>query len=123
MNDIETPNRTKPSKAVDLIDQNLAKVAATLEDIADRVARAGADGDVPANFTSSAVKQIESLNGRLQSIDGEKLVTRSKETIGRHPTALTIVGAIAGAVIAQVAILAVRNERQRSAQSQRASAA
>jgi hypothetical protein len=118
MNDIDKPSSARPSKVADIIDQNLDQAGATLDDIADRIARAGADGDIPVNFTSSAVKQIEALNVRLQSLDGAQLVERSKETINRHPAALTIAGAIVGAVIAQVAVIAVRNERRRSPQQQ-----
>jgi hypothetical protein len=118
LNSIESPRPNRPSKAVELIDQNLAKAAATLDDIADRIARAGADGDAPMNFTSSAVKQIEALNDRLQSVDGDRIVERSKETIERHPTALTIAAAVIGATIAQVAVMAVRNERRRLPQQQ-----
>lgn len=118
MNETETPGATNSSKTIDLIDRNLARLGSTLEGIADRVARAGTEGVVPANFTSSAVKQIESLNGRVQSLDGERLVARSKETIDRYPAALTMIGAIAGAVLAQIAVVAVRNERRRASQGQ-----
>lgn len=115
MNTQAMATSAKPSKMANLIDENLTKIAATLEDVADRVARVSAQGDVPANFASTAVKQIETLNGRVRSVDGERIVARSKDTIERHPAALTIIGAIAGAVIAQVAVVAVRNERKRVA--------
>jgi len=118
MNETETPGKTNSSRTIHLIDRNLARLGSTLEGIADRVARAGAEGVVPANFTSSAVKQIESLNGRVQSPEGERLVARSKETHDRTPAALPKLGATSGAVLAQIAVVAIRNERHRAPQGQ-----
>lgn len=112
MNEIETLAAPTSSKTAQLIDRNLTKLTATLEGISDGVARAGAEGDVPPKFANMAVKQIESLSGRIQLIDGERIIARSKDTVGRHPVALTVVGAVFGIVVAQLAVAGVRSERR-----------
>jgi hypothetical protein len=116
----ETDSRVaaQTSKAVDLIDRNLTKFSATLEDLSDRITTVGTNGDVPANLTSAVVRQIESLKDRVQSIDGEKIVAQSKDAVERHPAGFTILAAITGAVVAQVVIFAVGNERRRLPQTQ-----
>lgn len=112
MNTLESPVAHKPSIAVGLIDQNLAKLAAMLEDVSEGIAAIGSNGYIPTNLTDVAIKQIASLNRYVQSIDGESIVESSRNTIVRHPGAVTLNAAVTGAVIAQMAVLALRNGRQ-----------
>jgi hypothetical protein len=96
----------------------LTKFSATLEDLSDHINSVGTNGDVPANLTSAVVRQIESLKDRVQSMDGEQIVAQSKDAVERHPAGFTILAAITGAVVAQVVVLAVGNERRRLPQTQ-----
>lgn len=112
MNEMKSSAPTHPSKVANLIDQNLDKMAVILEDVAGRIATVGANGDLPANFASTAIKQIESANDRMRSVDGERIIAQSKDAIERHPAATTIIAAAIGAAVAQIALFTVRRERQ-----------
>jgi hypothetical protein len=116
MSDIRSSFVTQPSKVVNFVDHNLNRMTAVLDDVAGRIASVESNGDLPAHFASSAIKQVQSLNDRIQSVDGETIVAHSKDAIERHPAATTIIAAVIGAAVAQIAILTVRRERQEQPQ-------
>jgi len=107
------------SKAAVLVDENVARVTNTLDKLG-RQLTADEEGTLSANPLGPAVaQQLGRVSQKLTGVQGDQVVERAKEQITRHPAALTIAGAVTGAALVQLAIMAVRSEQRATTSQQR----
>lgn len=106
-------------KAAIVLDENVARVTDTLDKLG-RQLTALEEGATSANPLGPAVaQQLGRVSQKLTGVDGEKVVEKAKDQITRHSTALTIAGALTGAALVQLAIMAVRSEQRAEASGAR----
>jgi len=107
------------SKVAVLVDENIARVTATLDKLG-RELTANEDGATSPNpFGPTVAQQLGRVSQKLTGVQGDQVVEKAKEQITRHPAALTIVGAVTGAALVQLAIMAIRKDQTADAQSGR----
>lgn len=107
------------SKAAVLVDENVARVTNTLDKLG-RQLNADEGGATATNpFGPAVAQQLGRMSQKLTGVDGEQVVEKAKDQITRHPTALTIAGALTGAAIVQLAVMAVRSEQRAAASNGR----
>jgi hypothetical protein len=106
-------------KAAAMLDENVARATDTLDRLG-RQLTAGEEGTTSANpFGPVVAQQLGRVSQKLNSVEGEKAVEKAKDQITRHPAALTIAGALTGAALVQLAIMAVRSEQRAAASGAR----
>lgn len=100
------------SKAAVVVNENVARIATTLDRLGQQLG-AGVEG-APANssFGPAVAQQLNRASQRLTAIQGDAVVEKAKDQITRHPSAVTIAGALTGAAVVQLAILAMRREQK-----------
>lgn len=104
------------SKVAVFVDDKVALATETLDRLG-RQLKTGQEGVTSPNPLVPAVaQQLGRVSQKLTSLRGDQVVEKAKDQITRHPAALTIAGALTGAALVQLAIMAVRNE-QRAATS------
>lgn len=108
------------AKAAAFVDGNISKISRTIDTFGQQLQSAEGAADGASRFGPYAASQLEKVNGRLNSLEGDVLVAQAKEKMEQYPKALTVAGAIAGAAIVQFALLAVRNERSAGRNGQQA---
>lgn len=100
------------SKAAVLVDENVARATETLDKLG-RQLTTGDDGATSPNpFGPAMAQQLGRVSQKLTSLQGDQVVEKAKDQITRHPAALTIAGALTGAALVQLAIMAVRSEQR-----------
>lgn len=98
------------TKAARLVDDNVARVSSTLAQFGQQFSQD--DGSAQNQFGPVVARQINKMTGKLEQLRGDEVVDSAKAQITRHPTALTIAGALTGAALVRLAIMAVKNEQQ-----------
>lgn len=107
------------SKAAVIVDENVARVTNTLDKLGRQLA-ADEEGAAPANpFGPAVAQQLGRMSQKLTNVQGEQVVEKAKDQITRHPAALTIAGALTGAALVQLAIMAVRSEQRTERSNER----
>lgn len=99
------------TKAARLVDDNVSRVSGTLAQVGHQFAQTGDNSTTPNQLGPMVARQIDRMNGKLTQVRGEEVVETAKEQISRHPTALTIAGALTGAALVRLAIIAVKREQ------------
>lgn len=111
---IDSDNMSK--KAADFVDSKLQLLADTLDGTAGALHATSA---IPgsANFvdtiTSPLKSKLERIAENIRSQHGAELIEFAKKKMVKSPVATVGLGAALGAVVAQVAIVAIRAERKR----------
>lgn len=99
------------TKAARLVDDNVTRVSSTLTQVGHQFAQTGGNGEAQNQLGPIVARQIDKMNGKLTQVRGDDVIEAAKEQISNHPTALTIVGALTGAALVRLAIIAVKKEQ------------
>ena len=99
------------SKAAAFVDANVAKLSSTLDEIVTNLTVSQSES--PSDrLTGPIALQLSKINQQLHRLDSDALIERAGLEIEKRPATFTIVGALAGAIIAQIALSVVRRERR-----------
>jgi hypothetical protein len=116
MSDLNENATQRRSRAAEIVDRNVEKLATILDRLrSDLTPNEGAGQAVP--MAAALGGRLETASDKLRATSGEKVVDYAKGQIVLHPTVLTFAAAAAGAAIAQIAIAAIRREERQPASS------
>lgn len=105
------------AKAATAVDNNVSRLTDALDLIRENTVWAGENSPLPAKFAEPLAGQLETLTDRIRTVEGEQLVEYAEEKLVKHPTAFTLAGAVAGVVLARVAIMAAKTRRMEERQA------
>lgn len=100
------------SKAADLVNENITRLTTTLDRLGRQLAAEADGSSALPSFGPAVAQQLDRASHHLTNIQGEAIVEKAKDQMTRHPTALTIAGAVTGAAFVQLAILVLRREQK-----------
>ena len=98
--------------ASSFIDGKLAALAGAIDVVSGNVKNAAQGNDNVQYLADSATSRVDMLENRVREQSGQELVEATKRQMVAHPVATVGVAALAGAIIAQAAIVAFRSEKK-----------
>ena len=100
------------NSASSFIDDKLTALAGTIDVVSGNVKNAAQGNDNVQYFADSATSRMDMLAKRVREQSGQDLVEGTKRQMVAHPVATVGAAALAGAIIAQAAIIAFRTEQK-----------
>ena len=100
------------NSASSFIDDKLTALAGTIDVVSGNVKNAAQANDNVQYFADSATSRMDMLAKRVREQSGQDLVEGTKRQMVAHPVATVGAAALAGAIIAQAAIIAFRTEQK-----------